>query len=158
MTLHWLLDRFCLKFWPESLKSTNEHSWCVAACCFSSDQRGGREPPAILSLLWPWREVVLVSDFEMRDGVSQYIHGTFPERNLLVQLNEKKMENTFGWSMANKNREMGLSSQFCCVKIGTFQNIPEPASVLTVTWHSYFLHLTTISPLRPVISMGIMTR
>lgn len=96
MTLHWLSDRFRLEFGPKSLKSTNEHSSCAAACCSSSDQRGGREPPAILSLLWPWREVVLVSDFEMRDGVSQYIHGTFPERNLLVQLNEKKMESTFG--------------------------------------------------------------
>lgn len=81
MTLHWLSDRSYLKFWPKSLKSKNEHS-SFSACCSTSDQRGGREPLAILSLLWPGREIVLVSVFEMRDGVSQYIHGTFPERNL----------------------------------------------------------------------------
>lgn len=63
-----------LQFRPERWQRTSSHS----------------VPPV------PWREVVLVSGLEMRDGVSQCIHGTFPERNLLVQLNEKKMENTFG--------------------------------------------------------------
>lgn len=66
-------------------------------------------------------EVGLVSDFKMRDGVSLCIRGTFPERNLLVQLNEKEMENAFGWSMANKNRDGIKTSQCCCVKIGILQ-------------------------------------
>lgn len=46
--------------------------------------------------LWAWRELVLVSDFQIRDVVPVYIHGTLPKRNLLIQLDGKKVENTFG--------------------------------------------------------------
>lgn len=43
-----------------------------------------------------WRDGVLVSDFQMRDVVSMCVHGTLPKRNPLIQLDEKKMGNTFG--------------------------------------------------------------
>ena len=81
--------------------------------------------------LWAWRELVLVSDFQMRDVVSVYIHGTLPKRNHLIQLGEKKMENTFGLNLGNKNRDGLRQPALLCEN----KNIPEwePASVLTVT-------------------------
>lgn len=39
MTLHWLSDRFCLKFWPESLKVQMNTVMC-GCVLLHSDQRG----------------------------------------------------------------------------------------------------------------------
>jgi len=52
-----------------------------------------------------WRKVALLSDFQMRGRIR--VHPWFLTKWNLILLDEKKMENTFGWNLGNKKNRDG---------------------------------------------------